>query len=96
LIEDEKIQKLFFTHISFFVDKPIPRGYVSKVINILQEWHQNYIQLNIKYSNFWKDVINMFYAIFMNNPAIQNNTTDIEKLWTLLIKKYMISFEIMF
>ena len=34
----------------------------------------------------------MFYAIFMNNPAIQNNTTEIEKLWTLLIKKYMISF----
>ena len=92
LIEDEKIQQLFFTQISFFVSKPIPQGYISKVINILQEWHQNYIQLNIKYSNFWKDVINMFYAIFMNNPAIQNNTTDIEKLWTLLIKKYMISF----
>ena len=28
----------------------------------------------------------------MNNPSIQNNSTDIEKLWTLLIKKYMITF----
>ena len=28
----------------------------------------------------------------MNNPSIQNNTSDIEKLWTLLIKKYMITF----
>ena len=34
----------------------------------------------------------MFYFIFMNNPAIQNNSTEIEKLWTLLIKKYMITF----
>ena len=92
LIEDEKIQKLFFTHISFFVDKPIPRGYVSKVINILQEWHQHFAQLTIKYKNFWRDVINMFYALFINNPGIQNNSTEIEKLWTLLIKKYMISF----
>ena len=28
----------------------------------------------------------------MNNPSIQNNSTDIEKLWTLIIKKYMITF----
>ena len=92
LIEDEKIQKLFFTQISFFVNKPIPQGYISKVINILQEWHQYFSQLNIKYQDYWKDVINMFYALFINNPEIQNNTTEIEKLWTLLIKKYIISF----
>ena len=92
LIEDEKIQKLFFTQISFFVNKPIPQGYISKLINILQEWHQYFSQLNIKYQDYWKDVINMFYALFINNPEIQNNTTEIEKLWTLLIKKYIISF----
>ena len=92
LIEDEKIQKLFFKQMSFFLSKPLPHGYISKAINILQEWHQCFAQLNIKYKNFWRDVIQMFYAIFMNNPAIQNNTTEIEKLWTLLIKKYMISF----
>ena len=34
----------------------------------------------------------MFHALFMNTPSIQNNTTEIEKLWTLLIKKYMTSF----
>ena len=28
----------------------------------------------------------------MKNPSIQNNTTEIEKLWTFLFKKYMISF----
>ena len=92
LIEDEKIQKLFFTQMPFFVNKPIPQGYISKVINILNEWHQYFAPLKIKYQNFWKDVINLFYALFMNNQAIQNNTTEIEKLWTLLIKKYMISF----
>ena len=92
LIEDQKIQKLFFKQITFFVSRPIPHGYISKVINILQEWHQFFVQLNEKYKNFWKDVIQMFYILFMNNPAIQNNTTEIEKLWTLLIKKYMISF----
>ena len=92
LIEDEKIQKLFFTQISFFVNKPIPQGYISKVINILQEWQPFFSQLNIKYKDYWKDVIKMFYALFINNPEIQNNTTEIEKLWTLLIKKYMTSF----
>ena len=92
LIEDEKIQKLFFTQISFFVNKPIPQGYISKVINILQEWQPFFSQLNIKYKDYWKDVIKMFYALFINNPEIQNNTTEIEKLWTLLIKKYIISF----
>ena len=92
LIEDEKVQKLFFTQMSFYVKKPIPQGYISKVINILEEWHKCFPQLKIKYQNFWKDVINMFHALFMNNPAIQNNTTEIEKLWTLLIKKYMTSF----
>ena len=92
LIEDEEIQKLFFSQMAFFNSKPIPQGYISKVINILQEWHQCFAGLKIKYQNFWKDVINLFYGLFMNNPSIQNNTTDIEKLWTLLIKKYMISF----
>ena len=92
LIEDEEIQKLFFSQMVFFNSKPIPQGYISKVINILQEWHQCFAGLKIKYQNFWKDVINLFYGLFMNNPSIQNNTTDIEKLWTLLIKKYMISF----
>ena len=92
LIEDEEIQKLFFSQMTFFNSKPIPQGYISKVINILQEWHQCFAGLKIKYQNFWKDVINLFYGLFMNNPSIQNNTTDIEKLWTLLIKKYMISF----
>ena len=92
LIEDEKKQKLFFSQMTFFNSKPIPPGYNSKVINILQEWHQCFAGLKVKYQNFWKDVINMFYALFMNNPSIQNNTTEIEKLWTLLIKKYMISF----
>ena len=92
LIEDAKLQQLFFTQLSFFVSKPIPHGNISNFMDILQDWHQYFTKLNIKYSSFWKDVINMFYAIFMNNPAIRNNTTDIEKLWTLLIKKYMISF----
>ena len=92
LIEDEKIQKIFFNQISYFISKTIPQGYTSKVITILEEWHKSFAQLNIKYKDFWKDVINMFYLLFMNNPKIQNNTTDIEKLWTLLINKYMISF----
>ena len=92
LIEDEKIQKIFFNQTSYFISKPIPQGYTSKVITILEEWHKNFAQLNIKYKDFWKDVINMFYLLFMNNPKIQTNTTDIEKFWTLLINKYMISF----
>ena len=92
LIEDEKVQNSFFSHMSFFVEKPIPQGYISKVINILEEWHKYFPKLKIKYQNFWKDVIKMFHALFMNNPAIQNNTTEIEKFWTLLIKKYMTSF----
>ena len=92
LIEDENIQKTFFSQISFFVARPIPKSQMQKEINLLQDWHQYFSQLKIKYSNFWKDVINMFYCIFMNNPSIQNNSTDIEKLWTLLIKKYMITF----
>ena len=92
LIEDENIQKTFFSQISFFVARPIPKSQIPKEINLLQDWHQYFSQLKIKYSNFWKDVINMFYCIFMNNPSIQNNSTDIEKLWTLLIKKYMITF----
>ena len=92
LIEDEIIQQKFFSQISFFVSLPIPPTLVPKVINLVQDWHQYFSQLKIKYKNFWKDVINMFYCLFMNNPSIQNNSTDIEKLWTLLIKKYMISF----
>ena len=92
LIEDENIQKKFFSKISIFVERPIPQSMIQKVINLVQDWHQYFAQLKIKYQNFWKDVINMFYALFMNNPAIQNNSTDIEKLWTLLIKKYMITF----
>ena len=92
LIEDENIQKTFFSKISFFVEKPISQSLIQKVINLLQDWHQYFAQLKIKYKNFWKDVINMFYSLFMNNQAIQNNSTDIEKLWTLLIKKYMITF----
>ena len=92
LIEDENIQKKFFSKISFFLDKPLPQSSIQKVINLLQDWHQYFAQLKIKYKNFWKDIINMFYALFMNNPAIQNNSTDIEKLWILLIKKYMITF----
>ena len=92
LIDDEVIQKLFFSQISFFVSKPIPPSLIPKVMNLLQDWHQYFAQLKIKYKNFWKEVINMFYFIFMNNPAIQNNSTEIEKLWTLLIKKYMITF----
>ena len=92
LIEDENIQKKFFSKISFFLDKPLLQSSIQKVINLLQDWHQYFAQLKIKYKNFWKDIINMFYALFMNNPAIQNNSTDIEKLWILLIKKYMITF----
>ena len=92
LIEDENIQQKFFSQISFFVSRPVPPSLVQKVINLMQDWHQYFSQLKIKYKNFWKDVINMFYNLFMNNPTIQNNSTDIEKLWTLLIKKYMISF----
>ena len=92
LIEDENIQKKFFSKISIFVERPIPQSMIQKVINLVQDWHQYFSQMKIKYQNFWKDVINMFYALFMNNPAIQNNSTDIEKLWTLLIKKYMITF----
>jgi hypothetical protein len=92
LIESETIQKKFFSQISFFVSRSIPQTLIQKVINLLQDWHQYFSQLKIKYQNFWKDVINMFYCLFMNNPSIQNNTSDIEKLWTLLIKKYMITF----
>ena len=92
LIEDENIQKKFFSKISFFLENPLPPSSIQKVINLLQDWHQYFAQLKIKYENFWKDVINMFYSLFMNNPAIQNNSTDIEKLWILLIKKYMITF----
>ena len=92
LIEDEIIQKKFFSKISFFVEKPIPQSQIPKLINLLQDWHQYFAQLKIKYDIVWKDVVNMFYCLFMNNPSIQNNSTDIEKLWTLLIKKYMISF----
>ena len=92
LIENETIQKKFFSQISFFVSKTIHQSLIQKVINLLQDWHQYFSQLKIKYQNFWKDVINMFYCLFMNNPSIQNNTSDIEKLWTLLIKKYMITF----
>ena len=92
LIEDENIQNKFFSKISFFVERPTHQSLIQKVINLLQDWHQYFAQLKIKYKNFWKDVINMFYALFMNNPAIQNNSTDIEKLWTLLIKKYMVTF----
>ena len=92
LIEDENIQKKFFSKISIFVERPIPQSMIQKVINLVQDWHQYFAQLKVKYQNFWKDVINMFYSLFMNNPAIQNNSTDIEKLWTLLIKKYMITF----
>ena len=74
LIEDEIIQQKFFSQISFFVSRPIPPTLVPKVINLVQDWHQYFSQLKIKYKNFWKDVINMLYCLFMNNPSIQNNT----------------------
>ena len=92
LIEDENLQQIFFSKISFFTSITILPEHIQKVIFILQEWQPFFSQLSIKYKNYWKDVINTFYLLFFNNTEFQKNTTYIEKLWTLLIKKYMISF----
>ena len=91
LIEDEEIQKIFFEKINFFTSKQIPKGKCSQVINILNEWYPNFVKLQIKYNNFWKDVISLFHALFENNPEVQKDTSNIEAIWSLLIKKYLIA-----
>ena len=91
LIEDEELQKIFFEEINFFSSKQIPQGKCSQIINILTEWHPHFVKLQNKYNNFWKDVFNLFHALFENNPEVQKDTSNIEALWTLIIKKYLIS-----
>ena len=70
----------------------IPLVRYNQIITILTNWHQPFLNLQIKYENFWEDVFTIFYLLFINNEEITNSICEMENLWNLFVRKYLISY----
>ena len=93
LTENENAQIKFTENIIVMLEKAkIPLVRYNQIITILTNWHQPFLNLQIKYENFWEDVFTIFYLLFINNEEITNSICEMENLWNLFVRKYLISY----
>lgn len=93
LVENENSQIKFSENLIVLFERPkIPLVRYGQIINILVNWHQPFVNIKKKYENYWDDVFKIFYLLFINNEDVANSSTEMENLWNLYLKKYLISY----
>ncbi len=93
LIENEETQKSFIILIpTLFKEPKIPLVRFKQIIEILNNWYQPFCYIKNKYDKYWYTVFEIIYMILINNPEIKNTKKEIEDLWNLFIKKYLVSY----
>jgi hypothetical protein len=93
LNENTEIQKKYINIASnMFKSAILPILKFKDVYSILSAFYNPFLALKNKYDLFWIDVFIIFDGVFRNNEDLYTSPQDIEMLWNLFVKKYLISF----
>jgi len=93
LIEIEDIQKSFIETLIFMLENTkFPLLRFKEINQSLVSFYSGFINLRVKYDNFWADIFKLFYLIFSNNEDLFILNNEIECLCNLFLKKFLISF----
>jgi hypothetical protein len=93
LSDNQEIQKKFMNiTLDMFKTSIVPHLKYKDIFTILSGFYSQFIGLKNKYEEFWIDVFRLFAYIFGNNEELYNSPSDMELLWNLFVKKYLISF----
>jgi hypothetical protein len=91
LSDNQDIQKRYIDIVcNMFRSTVLPSLKFKDVNVILGSFYSPFLNLKNKYDTFWINVFKIFDSIFRNNEDLYQ--TDIEPIWNLFVKKYLISF----
>lgn len=93
VIENEELQHKFIEIlILMFTSSKVPLLKFKEIGLLMNNYYNSFANLKSKYSNYWVDIFKLFYAILSNNEELLNSQNDIDTLWNLFIRKFLISF----
>jgi hypothetical protein len=93
LIENETIQIQYVEKLHKLIESSvIPIFRFKDIYNQLSSFYNSFLNLKLKHENLWIKVFIIFKILLSNNEELYNSTNDIEILWSLFIKKYLISY----
>ncbi len=93
LIENHEIQIRFAENlVLMFRGKSVPLVKFKEINHFLNLFYTPFISMKIKYDGYWKDIFKLFNTIIINNEELFNSQNEIESLWLLFVKKFLISF----
>jgi hypothetical protein len=93
LIENEGLQRKYMSLcLEMFEVCSLPLYKYKELTTLLTVFYNRFSLLKAKYEEFWPDIFKLFFLIFTNNNDLYTSTSEIETLWTLFIKKFIISF----
>lgn len=93
LVENKEIQKEFLNILKLiFEEKIIIFVRYKQLIDILNKFYNGFSCISLKCDSFWDDILYIFFLIITKNDQISTSEKEIELLWCLFSKKYLISF----